>query len=451
MSNPRSLPIWLRPTGGQWTRYSSATEATDYLTTAHGLQIYRTQVTRAAEKRKTRDGWEFTDKDPREAPPPVPEDAPAQLRPTALTSYFSTISAPCACCDEKLHGAIVRCTLCQKDAYEICTQHGKCLRCVCRVCDSPSAGVMRTCKQCKRRVHQRCSTAVMLEAVCHVCSAPRPALPPSQPKVRKFKPKWREGRPWLCHENGLMWCAACREYPQQGVCQSWVDGNSCLRLSTVKDHTKCGLHAKSLALRNSAGASSSVVGALPSPVQSCIRGLFAVVYRIAKRDGALNDLPGDAELVTLTGGSITPSYHGRTASVTILHAIAAPYRADEGVAIMASQFFGLASDSCTDMGAHKEELLYTRTVRNGVVTTSYLGCEYLKSGDAGAIVASYKRALLRAGAPVEEWVARLFWYWFLTVSSVCLQTCVKIRINLQTWTEWTFNQRTVKTIVRSQL
>ena len=54
--------------------------------------------------------------------------------------------------------------------------------------------------------------------------------------------------------------------------------------------------------------------------------------------------------------------------------------------------------------------MYTRTVRNGLVTTSYLGCEYLKSGDAGAIVASYKRALLRACAPVEEWVARLFWY-----------------------------------------
>ena len=165
MSNPHSLPIWLRPTGGQWTRYSSATEATDYLITAHGLKIYRTQVTRAAEKRKTRDGREFTDKDPGEAPPPVPEDAPAQLRPTALTSYFSTISAPCACCDEKLHSAIVRCTLCQKDAHEICTQHGKCLRCVCRVCDSPSAGVMRTCKQCKRLVHQRCSTAVIF-AMC---------------------------------------------------------------------------------------------------------------------------------------------------------------------------------------------------------------------------------------------------------------------------------------------
>ena len=40
---------------------------------------------------------------------------------------------------------------------------------------------------------------------------------------------------------------------------------------------------------------------------------------------------------------------------------------------------------------------------------------------------------------------------FLTVPSVCLQTCVKIRINLQTWTERTFNQRTIKTIVRSQL
>ena len=79
----------------------------------------------------------------------------------------------------------------------------------------------------------------------------------------------------------------------------------------MKDHTKCGLHAKALALWTSGGASLSVVGALPSGVQFAMQGLFAIVYCVAKRDGNFTNVAGDGELVSLVGGSITPSYIGR--------------------------------------------------------------------------------------------------------------------------------------------
>ena len=140
-----------------------------------------------------------------------------------------------------------------------------------------------------------------------------------------------------------MWCLVCREYPK-----SWVDGDPHLRLSTVKDHTKCGLCAKCVALWPSGGASWFIVGALPSGVQSTIQGLFFTMYRIVKRDGNLMDVARDAELVHRTGGSITPSYTGRMSIVTILHEIVALHRAYEGAASLQSQFFGLASDSCID-------------------------------------------------------------------------------------------------------
>ena len=114
------------------------------------------------------------------------------------------------------------------------------------------------------------------------------------------------------------------------------------------------------------------------------------------------------ELITLTSGSITPLYHGKKAAATIVHAIAAPYCASEGATIIDSPFFALALDSCTDRGAGREELLYTRTIRNGVVKTQFMACKHLKTRDAGAIVAAYKRALLWAGVSVDQWVARLF-------------------------------------------
>ena len=172
---------------------------------------------------KTHHGWEFMDKDLGEAPSPLSEASPPRLRATALVPFFSPALATCACCDKKLHGEIFRCALCHKDAHEVCVQHGHYLRCICCVCPLAPVGVMTTCKQCRLRVHHKCCKPVLLEAICHLCSAPKPTPPPLQPTFRKFKQKWCEGRPWVCHEHGLMWCAADREYPQGGVHQSWVD------------------------------------------------------------------------------------------------------------------------------------------------------------------------------------------------------------------------------------
>ena len=82
-----------------------------------------------------------------------------------------------------------------------------------------------------------------------------------------------------------------------------------------------------------------------------------LVYRIARCDGNFADVPGDAELVNLDGGSITSSYTSRVSVVTVLHEMASPYCADEGVAILQSQIFWLASDSCTNTGARNKELM----------------------------------------------------------------------------------------------
>ena len=133
-----------------------------------------------------------------------------------------------------------------------------------RVCEPPRANIMHTCKTCHRQGHHGCVRSVLLEAMCNVCSAPKPDPPPPQPKVRLSKEKCCVGLPWLRHQDGLMWCLACREHPQVGIRSSWPDGTPHLHVSTVKNHTKCGLHAKPLALLRGASASSCVADALVS-------------------------------------------------------------------------------------------------------------------------------------------------------------------------------------------
>ena len=102
------------------------------------------------------------------------------------------------------------------------------------------------------------------------------------------------------------------------------------------------------------------------------------------------------EALMLGGGTVTRSYHSRSSLRRIVHAIAAPIRFVEGEAIETSLFFALASDSSTDRSANKQELVYTRTLREGQVCTAFLGFWELRDGTAPRIVAAYKQTMLKA-------------------------------------------------------
>ena len=147
-----------------------------------------------------------------------------------------------------------------------------------------------------------------MEVVCKVCTPrPREHPPPAKKERHRSRPEWQAGRPWLQHANGVMWCAACREYPRPGAQQCWVTGNRQLRRRTVEQHGNSGLHCKSLVLRESGGTSTTVIGTLPAPIRRAINGLFQVVYRMAKCGGPPAHTPGDAEALMLSGSTVTTS------------------------------------------------------------------------------------------------------------------------------------------------
>ena len=79
-------------------------------------------------------------------------------------------------------------------------------------------------------------------------------------------------------------------------------------LCTLKHHQRSGSHAVSLALWQSGGRVTSVIKTLPPHVLQGILALFRTVYKIVHRAGPLSHVEGDAELVSLNGGTIIPSY-----------------------------------------------------------------------------------------------------------------------------------------------
>ena len=405
-------PVWLRPeAGGAWAYFPSVADATVHLK-EQGIELFATQVSRAAKNGKTRNGWEFRstslDADVPSLPATSEDMAPdSGQRQGGVLTFFTPASelAACGCCGDKLLGDIVSCPGCGQQVHALCTQGAKCFRCVCRVCNSPLGDTMRPCKSCKHRVHVACTVQVpyRVEVTCKVC-APKLRLSPRPRKKqvkRRFNPQWKVGRPWLHFENGVMSCLACRAYPQMGLQNVWLDGTPQVRKRAV---------VVAMALWESGGASATVIGGLPLPVHQAIFGLFHLVYRLVKRYGCFSQLAADAETATLVGGQVAPAYRSRWAAREIAHAIARPIRAAGGELVRQSAFFALASDSSTDRAANKQELVYTRTMRAGRSHTAFLGLQDLQAGTAIGIVAAYKAVMLRAGLPVEEWIGRVFWY-----------------------------------------
>ena len=134
------------------------------------------------------------------------------------------------------------CPGCKQRVHAPCKEGAKCFRCVCTVFDTPPGDVMRPCKSCMHRAHDACAIAVphRIEWVCKTCiPKPQGPAPPAKKKTRRhFNPRWQVGTPWLRFGNGVMWCAACKEYPQAGMLQAW----SVLRRITVLEHSNSGLH-----------------------------------------------------------------------------------------------------------------------------------------------------------------------------------------------------------------
>ena len=271
-------PVLLRPeAGGAWAYFPFVADATAHLK-EQGIELFATQVSRAAKNGKTRNGWELLSTSPDADVPSLPatsEDmAPdSGQRQGGVLTFFTPASelAACGCCGDKLLGDIVSCPCCGQQVHALCTQGAKCFRCVCRLCNSPPRDAMRPCKSCKHRVHVACTVQVpyRVEATCKVC-APKPRLSPRPRKKqvrRRFNPQWKVGRPWLHFETGVISCLACRAYPQMGLQKVWLDGTPQLRKRAVVPHGNSGVHAVAVALWESGGASATVIGALPLPVR----------------------------------------------------------------------------------------------------------------------------------------------------------------------------------------
>ena len=85
-----------------------------------------------------------------------------------------------------------------------------------------------------------------------------------------------------------------------------------------------------LALWESGGASSTVIGGLPEQVHNPLLGFFRLVQRIVNLRAPFENLPGDTEVTTMVGDTVAPVYRNRWQALPIMQPIAAPIRGSSG-------------------------------------------------------------------------------------------------------------------------
>ena len=129
---PTMPPVRLRPeAGAAWAYFPFVADATAHLK-EQGIELFATQVARAAKNGKTRNGREFRSTSPDADVPSLPvtsEDmAPdSGQRQGGVLTFFTPASELAAyfCCGEKLLGDIISCPGCGQQVHAQCTWNPK--------------------------------------------------------------------------------------------------------------------------------------------------------------------------------------------------------------------------------------------------------------------------------------------------------------------------------------
>ena len=153
-----------------------------------------------------------------------------------------------------------------------------------------------------------------------------------------FASSGKKGRSWLKYINDLMYCAACRLYPQPGGSPELAQGTNKFRALAVKKHERFGLHPVALDMWVSNGRKSSALRTLPPHVHDGVPTTFRAVYQGKKSGGSLRDFPGDLSMIELSGDNVLPGYRSRFSARGILADVAVPFRNTEGTIIPSAEF-----------------------------------------------------------------------------------------------------------------
>ena len=210
-------------------------------------------------------------------------------------------------------------------------------------------------------------------------------------RERSFQMKWLQQHKWLRFDESknIMTCNTCIKYSYSSD-KTWVEGTSTFKLYIIKKHETTRTHLDAAnkmeaeKIPTETPAARSLIS-MNKKVLEKMTYLFRNAHAIAKKCRPYTDFKWQCELDEQKGIDIGNTYRNDKEAAVFVQYIAEIERRKIREKISHSTFLSLISDGSTDSSIKETEILYIRSVEQGVVSTSFVGVKHVPKADADHI------------------------------------------------------------------
>ena len=193
-----------------------------------------------------------------------------------------------------------------------------------------------------------------------------------------------------------MYCKICHQFPVLAdVTSSLYIGTGGFRKTTIQAHAKSkSHHSCSEVHRATENPETALMGILlrnmNSQIQEKLMKLFNSAYFISKENLAFAKFPELCKLQMKNGLDLGETYLNDHRCKEFIQAISSVMKNDlhHQVTSKRPSFFSCMADQAVDFGVIEEEIVFIRTLENGLAINKYATIQGVKKSDANGVLAS---------------------------------------------------------------
>ena len=230
-------------------------------------------------------------------------------------------------------------------------------------------------------------------------------------RVRKFQATWLRDFPWLVHESNKnqMHCKFCVEFPALADKSSPLfNGTSGFRRTTLQAHSRSKTHhtcSEAYRTRENPDAApmDRALRNMNSQTQEKLRKLFNTAYFISKENLSFAKFPELCKLQMKNGLELGETYLNDHRCKEFVQAISSVIKNDLNDQVTARRpfFFSCMADQAVDCGVIEEEIIFIRTLENGLAVNKYATIQGVEKSDADGVLVSIVNGFKHVG--INNW------------------------------------------------
>ena len=220
----------------------------------------------------------------------------------------------------------------------------------------------------------------------------------SESKQRRYQTSWEKDFPWLEFEKeeNKMRCKVCCGFPALAdVSSSLYIGTSGFTRTSLQAHARSKSHHKCSEAHRAwenpdAAPLGIVLRNMTAQINEKLSKLFNSAYFISKENLAFAKFPQLCKLQMKNGVDLEETYLNDHRCKEFIQSISSVMKSHLHLQITSRQPFSFScmADQAVDCGVIEEEIIFIRTVENGLAVNKYATIQGVVKSDANGVLAS---------------------------------------------------------------